>query len=309
MEPTSAFQGISKPALQACACRLLPAAATPISDRWRRSLTSNLRGAETLCGRGLPSCRNTQRLQHGHCSSMSCQLTVAAAILLVVSVFPPGGAAQTVHPVTGRHIPRVMGLPGADWLDREERVKEERPEKALTELGLHPGMIVGDVGAGTGYYTLRIAKRIAPGGIVYANEIQEGMLERLRANAGAERVKNVRTILGTDTDARLPAGKLDLVLLVDTYHEFSHPRRMLASIKRSLKPDGELVLLEYRKEDPNVPILPEHKMSVREVRAEVTPEGYRFEKVVDTMPWQHIIFFRKANSEGDGSPGRAKLGR
>jgi ubiquinone/menaquinone biosynthesis C-methylase UbiE len=232
-----------------------------------------------------------------------------AAVLLVLLVFPWPGAAQAVHPVTGRHIPRVMGLPGADWLEREERVKEESPEKALAALGLHPGMMVGDVGAGTGFYSLRMAKRIVPGGIVYANDIQEGMLERLLANAAAENVKNVSTILGTDTDARLPAGALDLVLLVDTYHEFSHPRRMLASIRRSLKPDGRLVLLEYRKEDPDVPILPEHKMSVREVRAEVTPEGYRFEKVVDTMPWQHIIFFRKADSDGNGPSRTTKLGR
>jgi ubiquinone/menaquinone biosynthesis C-methylase UbiE len=239
-----------------------------------------------------------------------CRPQVAlAAILLVLWVFPSRGAAQTVHPVTGRHIPRVMGIPGADWLEREERVKEERPEKALTALGLRPGMMVGDVGAGTGFYTLRIAKRIVPGGIVYANDIQEGMLERLRANAAAEDVKNVRTILGTDTDAHLPARALDLVLLVDTYHEFSHPRRMLTSIKRSLKPDGQLVLLEYRKEDPTVPILPEHKMSVREVRAEVTPEGYRFEKVVDTMPWQHIIFFRRADSDGNSPIRTTKLGR
>jgi ubiquinone/menaquinone biosynthesis C-methylase UbiE len=239
---------------------------------------------------------------------MSPQVTLAA-ILVVLSVFPSRAVAQTVHPVTGRHIPRIMGLPGADWLEREERVKEEGPEKALAELGLHPGMTVGDVGAGTGFYTLRIAKRIVPGGIVYANEIQEAMLVRLRANAAAGGVKNVRTILGTDTDARLPAGALDLVLLVDTYHEFSHPRRMLASIRRSLKPDGQLVLLEYRKEDPNVPIVPEHKMSVREVRAEVTPEGYRFEKVVDTMPRQHILFFRKTDSDGNTSLGKTKLGR
>jgi ubiquinone/menaquinone biosynthesis C-methylase UbiE len=240
---------------------------------------------------------------------MSPKPTLAAAIFLVFSVFPPQGEAQSVHPVTGRRIAPVMGLTGADWLDREERVKEEQPEKALAALGLHPGMMVGDVGAGTGFYSLRIAKRIAPDGIVYANEIQQGMIERLRANASAAGVANVRTVLGTETDARLPAGALDLALLVDTYHEFSQPQKMLASIRRSLKPDGHLVLLEYRKEDPNVPIVPEHRMSVREVTLELTPEGFRFEKVVDTMPWQHIIFFRKADSDGNPSPGRTKLGR
>jgi SAM-dependent methyltransferase len=106
----------------------------------------------------------------------------------------------------------------------------------------------------------------------------------------------VVTVLGTETDPRLPAGKLDLVLLVDVYHEFSRPQRMLDRIRNSLKPDGQLVLLEFRKEDPSVPIRPEHKMSVDEVRAEVTPQGYRFEKVLDTLPWQHIIFFRKTEN-------------
>jgi len=186
-----------------------------------------------------------------------------------------------------------MGLSGADWLDRNERESEEHPDKAIAELNLKPGMFVGDVGAGTGFYSLRIAKLVGPEGIVYANDIQPGMLERLTANASAQHVSNVLTILGNESDPKLPPGKLDLVILVDVYHEFSRPQRMLDRIRDSLKPEGRLVLLEYRKEDPSVPIRPEHKMSVQEVKAEVIPEGYRFEKVVDTLPWQHIIFFRK----------------
>lgn len=202
--------------------------------------------------------------------------------------------AQAVHPVTGRHIAPVMGVNGADWLDREERQREEQPEKAILAFHLKPGMQVGDVGAGTGFYSLRIAQAVSPGGVVYAEDIQPGMLERLNSNAAGQHVGNVVTILGTESDPRLPAGKLDLVVLVDVYHEFSRPQRMLDRIRDSLKPDGRLALLEFRKEDPSVPIRPEHKMSVDEVRAEVTPEGYRFEEVVDTLPWQHIIFFRKA---------------
>jgi ubiquinone/menaquinone biosynthesis C-methylase UbiE len=192
-----------------------------------------------------------------------------------------------------------MGLSGADWLDREEREREEQPEKAIAELNLKPGMFVGDVGAGTGFYSIRVARAVAPSGVVYANDIQPGMLEKLNANATAQSVGNVVTILGTESDPRLPLGKLDLVLLVDVYHEFSRPQRMLDRIRESLKPNGRLVLLEFRKEDPTVPIRPEHKMSVEEVRAEVTPQGYRFEKVVDTLPWQHIIFFRKS-TQTDG---------
>jgi len=189
-----------------------------------------------------------------------------------------------------------MGLSGADWLDRNERQSEEQPDKAIAELDLKPGMFVGDVGAGTGYYSIRIAKRVAPGGMVYSNDIQPGMLEKLAANARRQKVDNIVRVLGTESDPKLPAEKLDLVILVDVYHEFSRPQRMLDRIRDSLKPGGRLVLLEYRKEDPSVPIRPEHKMSVDEVKAEVTPEGYRFEKVSDILPWQHIIFFRKAAS-------------
>jgi ubiquinone/menaquinone biosynthesis C-methylase UbiE len=185
-----------------------------------------------------------------------------------------------------------MGLGGADWLDREEREREEQPEKAIAQLNLKPGMMIGDVGAGTGYYSIRMAKLIGPG-LVYANDIQPGMLEKLRERATASNVANIVTVLGTESDPKLPPGKLDLVIMVDVYHELSRPQRMLEGIRDSLKPGGRLVLLEYRKEDPSVPIRPEHKMSVDEVKAEVSPEGFRFEKVVDKLPWQHIIFFRK----------------
>lgn len=186
-----------------------------------------------------------------------------------------------------------MGMGGADWLDRDERNQEEQPDKAISELNLKPGMMVGDVGAGTGFYSIKIAKVVRPAGVVFANDIQPGMLEKLSARAAAQHVTNIVTVLGTETDPRLPAGKLDLVVLVDVYHEFSRPQRMLDRIRESLKPNGRLVLLEYRKEDPLVPIRPEHKMSVAEVKAEVTPEGYRYEKVVDSLPWQHILFFQK----------------
>jgi ubiquinone/menaquinone biosynthesis C-methylase UbiE len=216
---------------------------------------------------------------------------IARLFLFLVPLFV---AAQSTHPVTGRRIAPVMGLSGADWLDRNERESEEHPDKAIAELNIKPGQFVGDVGAGTGFYSLRIAKLVGPSGTVYANDIQPGMLERLNNNAAAQHVTNVVTVLGTESDPKLPPGKLDLVIMVDVYHELSRPQRMLDRIRDSLKPDGRLVLLEYRKEDPSVPIRPEHKMSVQEVKAEVIPEGYRFEKVVDTLPWQHIIFFRKS---------------
>jgi ubiquinone/menaquinone biosynthesis C-methylase UbiE len=218
---------------------------------------------------------------------------ILLALLIWIAGAPPATVAQTTHPVTGRRIAPVMSLSGADWLDREEREKQEQPERALEALGLRPGMLVGDVGAGTGFYSIRIARAIAPDGVVYANDIQPGMLDRLRANAAAQKVPNIETVLGTESDPKLPAGKLDLVLMADVYHELSRPQRMLDRVRESLKPNGRLVILEFRKEDPTVPIRPEHKMTVGEVKAEVTPEGYQFEKVVDTLPWQHIIFFRR----------------
>lgn len=222
-------------------------------------------------------------------------LRLAAGLCLLVSCLTSRRAdAQAVHPATGRQIAPVMGVGGAGWLDREEREQEEQPGKAIAQLNLKPGMLIGDVGAGTGFYSIRIAKIVAPSGVVYANDIQPGMLKVLRAHATAQDVTNIVPVLGTESDPKLPAGKLDVVLLVDVYHEFSQPQRMLDRIRESLKSSGELVLLEYRKEDPSVPIRPEHKMSLAEVKAEVTPEGFVLDKAVETLPRQHMIFFRKS---------------
>ena len=201
--------------------------------------------------------------------------------------------AQT-HPVTGRHIAPVMGAGGADWLVRPERESEEAPDAALDAIGIARGATVADVGAGAGYFTWRMAERVGPAGKVYANDIQPEMLDLLRKNIAARHLNNVQTVLGTEDDPKLPASQIDLIMLVDVYHEFSQPQKMLRKMRESLKPDGRLVLLEYRKEDPNIPIRPEHKMSVEEVRAEVQPEGFRFEKNLDTLPRQHILIFRKS---------------
>jgi ubiquinone/menaquinone biosynthesis C-methylase UbiE len=203
---------------------------------------------------------------------------------------------QGEHPVTGRQIAGVMGVRGADWLNRPEREKEENPEGALDALGIRPGMVVADVGAGTGYMSLRLAKRVGPDGKVYANDLQPEMLRRLRANAAKAGFTNVETVQGEEADPKLPRGQMDLVLLVDVYHEFSKPREMIDKIRESLKPDGRLVLLEYRKEDPSVPIREEHKMTVAEVKAELEPQGFVLSKVIETLPRQHILILTKAAS-------------
>jgi len=201
--------------------------------------------------------------------------------------------AQATHPLTGRPIAPVMGAAGAGWLERPEREAEEAPEKALDALGIRAGMVVADVGAGTGYMSLRMARRVGPAGKVYANDLQPEMLEKLRANSQREKLSNVETVQGTEADPKLPPNTMDLVLLVDVYHEFSQPRAMLNKIRESLKPNGRLVLLEYRKEDPSIPIRPEHKMSVADVKTEVEAEGYKLDQVIEKLPRQHIIIFRK----------------
>lgn len=203
-------------------------------------------------------------------------------------------AWQATHPVSGRRIAGVMGMGGAEWLERSERELEEAPDTALDALDITEGMTVADIGAGVGYFTERLARRVGPSGKVYANDIQVGMLNRLRENMRQQKIGNVTPVLGTATDPRLPAAAMDLVLLVDVYHEFSHPQEMLRKIRQSLMPDGRLVLLEYKKEDPSVPIRPEHKMSVQEVRMELEPEGFRLERAIsDLLPRQHILIFRK----------------
>lgn len=216
-------------------------------------------------------------------------------VILLTLLSAPFTFAQAEHPLTGRKIAPVMGVAGADWLERSEREKEEAPESALDSIGVQKGMTIADIGAGTGYFTIRLARRVGPEGMVYANDVQPEMLDRIREKSQKLDLKNIETVLGTEADPKLPAGKMDLVLLVDVYHEFSQPQRMLQAIRASLKPDGRLVLLEYRKEDPTIPIRPDHKMSIPEVKTEVEAEGFKLQKVEDTLPRQHLFVFVKAN--------------
>ena len=202
--------------------------------------------------------------------------------------------APGTHPVTGRKIAGVMGMSGADWLVRPEREAEEQPEKALDALNLKPGMVVADIGAGVGYMSLRMARRVGPSGKVFANDLQPDMLDRLRQNASKAGIGNIVTVIGDVADPKLPANTMDLVLLVDVYHEFSEPQKMLRKIRETLKPDGRLVLLEYRAEDPNVPILAEHKMTVAQVKTELEAEGFVLQPVIETLPRQHILILTKA---------------
>jgi ubiquinone/menaquinone biosynthesis C-methylase UbiE len=186
-----------------------------------------------------------------------------------------------------------MSYEAADWLVRPERIEEEEPDRMLAALDIKPGSVVADVGAGVGYHAWRLAKIVGPAGKVIAEDIQAEMLRKLEANIQAQHLSNVQIVLGTPTDPKLPAGQVDLVLMVDVYHEFSDPAAMMANIKKSLKPDGRVVLVEFRKEDDSVPIQPLHKMSTQQVRNELEPMGFRFIKVLDFLRWQHILFFSR----------------
>lgn len=216
-------------------------------------------------------------------------VTVASGLLMTAALL----CGQSEHPVTGRHIGGTMSVSGADWLERSERELEELPETALDKIGLKPGMVIADVGAGSGYFTVRMAKRIGPAGKVYAVDVQPEMLTILRDRVKKAGVANVEPVLGSESDPKLPRNALDLILMVDVYHELSQPQKMLRRMSAALKNDGRLVLLEYRKEDPHIPIRADHKMSVEEARQELEAEGFRLEKVYEDLPRQHILVFRK----------------
>ncbi len=186
-----------------------------------------------------------------------------------------------------------MGEAGADWLTRPERAAEEHPEAALDEIGIPKGATVADIGAGVGFYSLRLAQRVGPAGKVYANDIQPGMLDLLKQRMQAAGAKNIVPVLGTVNDPKLPPDAIDLELLVDVYHEFAEPQIMLLRLREALKPDGRLVLLEFRGEDQALPIRPEHKMTVKQVLAEIEPEGFRLVKRSEVLPRQHILIFAK----------------
>ena len=223
---------------------------------------------------------------------MRAALVAAAVVALGSWLYAAGAALEDRHPVSGRVIAPVMGYEGADWLDRPEREFEEQPSKAVKALGIKPGQVVADVGAGSGYYTVRLAKQVGPNGRVYATDIQPEMIVFLQRRLERERIENVELVQATETNPRLPEGRFDLILMVDVYHELSQPQEVLRRLRPALKPDGRLVLIEFRKESEWVPIREEHKMSVKEARMELEAEGYRFDRVIDVLPWQHILVFR-----------------
>ena len=201
---------------------------------------------------------------------------------------PPG-----LETYMGREIAQTMHYSGAPWLIRDEREREERCSLMLANLGVRPQMVICDMGCGVGFHSIKMAQMTGPRGYVAGVDVQSQMLTMMRKRMEEEGIENIVPILGSYHNPRLPRDTFDMVLMVDVYHEFSHPVQMLSAIRNSLKPDGVVVLVEYRAEDKTVPIKPEHKMSQEQVEKELTANGFKLVKSYDKLPWQHMLFYRR----------------
>ena len=241
-------------------------------------------------------------------------LPLLAALTIIAA--PTARAQRGDGTYKGRPIADVMSYLGAEWLLRASRELEERPDAMLDSLEIRPGMTVADVGAGVGFHTLKLAERVGPEGLVFATDLQPQMLRMLRARAEqAGLTRNVKPLLVTQDDPGLPENALDLILMVDVYHESSSPEALLTGLRDALKPGGRIVFVEFRAEDPTVPIKPEHKMTLEQVRKEVEPMGLTFVESKEFLPWQHVIIFQKpadadadADPEDEGDPGEESEG-
>ena len=215
-------------------------------------------------------------------------IAVAAATLLAASQQSAGR-----HPLSGREYARPMGVAGAAWLERTDREAEEQPTRALTLMKIVQGSTVADIGAGSGYFTERLSRLVGPAGRVFATDIQQGMLDLLQKRLERERLGNVTLVLGEPDDPKLPSAALDLALMVDVYHELSAPQTVLGRIRAALKPGGRLVLIEYKGEDPTIPIIPSHKMTVAQAKLEVESEGFVLTTADSSLPRQHLLIFTR----------------
>ncbi len=232
------------------------------------------------------------------CTLLACLLAASSALAQPAAVAEryslfPASADGIGKRYMGREISAVMGWQGAAWLEREERDREERTDLLLAALALKPGMVVADIGAGTGYLSRRMAPAVMPGGKVWAVDVQPEMISLLKANLNRRGLTQVEARLGAEDDIRLPAGSVDLVVMVDVYHELAFPYEVLASVMKSLKPGGRIAFVEYKAEDPRVPIKPLHKMSEAQIKREAGVFVLDWERTVGTLPWQHLVVFRK----------------
>jgi protein-L-isoaspartate O-methyltransferase len=201
-----------------------------------------------------------------------------------------GGSGKTF---AGREIASVMSWHGAGWLERAERKTEERPDLLLQALEPKPGMVIADIGTGSGYYARQLATRVGTNGKVFAVDVQPQMLDILNKQIQAMGIKNITPVLSTERDVNLAKDSIDLAIMVDVYHELQYPIEVMTSLIKALKPDGQLVLVEFRAEDPNVPINAHHKMSQAQIKKEAALLGLTWVKTISTLPWQHVVILRK----------------
>ncbi|MGB3775186.1 MAG: class I SAM-dependent methyltransferase [Leeuwenhoekiella sp.] len=192
----------------------------------------------------------------------------------------------------GREIAHVMGYQGIDWLERDEREAEENTSKLLSDMGISAGDTIADIGAGSGYHVFKMAP-MASEGLIYAVDIQQEMLDAIRSKKEESGVENIALVKGNEKSVNLPENAVDKVLMVDVYHEFNFPVEMLSSIKKSLRPDGEIYLIEYRGEDENIPIKELHKMTEKQAVKEMEAAGMKLKKNIGNLPWQHCMVFVK----------------
>ena len=234
-------------------------------------------------------------------------LVTMCSVLSLVSAIPSANAQSSRYtsvPASadgigkrymGREIAAVMGWQGAAWLEREEREREERTDLLMTALALKPGMVVADIGAGTGYLSRRMATAVGSGGKVLAVDVQPEMIQMLKQLAQKAQLSQIVPVQCSETDVGLQPNSVDLAIMVDVYHELAYPFEVLASVIRALKPGGRVVFVEYRAEDRGVPIKELHKMSQAQVKREAAAHALVWERTADTLPWQHMVVFRKTD--------------
>ena len=236
-------------------------------------------------------------------------ILVAIALCLTTVIYSPAALAQDSLPsyyrekrihnpdgigkyYMGREIAGVMGHQAMGWLERESRQREEKPDLTVENLDLEPDDVVADIGAGSGYFSFRIAQKV-PEGEVYAVDIQPEMLEAIAFRQKDRQLENIETVLGAEDNPKLPPESIDLAFMVDAYHEFAYPREMMEGIVEALKPGGRVVLLEYRKENPMIMIKPLHKMTQKQVKKELKAVGLKWDKTKQFLPEQHFLIFSK----------------
>ncbi len=255
--------------------------------------TESLSDFQRESGKVSPSAKSLQFLSKRRLMDLIMRLLLSFLVIAVLNL-PAQEPPPALTEYLGRQIAQTMHWKGAEWLMRRVREQEEGPSKMREQLQVKPGIVICDMGCGNGYHTLPLAEMVGEKGKILAVDVQPQMIEMLRQNIERQGLKNIEPIQGLYHDPKLPPNTCDMILLVDVYHEFSHPVQMLTSMRAALKPEGQLVLVEFRAEDDTVPIKPEHKMTKDQITKEMNANGFELKRQYDGLPWQHLMFFGKS---------------